>query len=235
LTPATFTRKVRAGVAGSGRWPRGGIRLKWKEGLELHVHEIVVATRNRKKLAEIVELLRPWGVEVLSVADFPDIPETIEDGATFTENAAKKAREVAMQLGRWAMGEDSGLCVDALGGRPGVYSARYAGEQASDADNNAKLQQELMGVPEERRGARYVCSVAVADPTGAIRLTEEASCRGRITTEARGTHGFGYDPYFLILEYHRTFGELPPVVKQHLSHRARAMERVAPKLAALSG
>jgi XTP/dITP diphosphohydrolase len=195
--------------------------------------EIVVATRNRKKLGEIVDLLALYGVRVLSVADFPDVPETVEDGATFAENAAKKATEVARRLGRWAVGEDSGLCVDALGGRPGVYSARYSGEGATDASNNAKLMEVLSGVPEERRGAKYVCSVAVADPTGAVRLTEEASCRGRITSEPRGANGFGYDPYFLIPEYHRTFGELPPVVKRHLSHRARAFERLSPKLAGL--
>lgn len=195
--------------------------------------KLVVATRNRNKLGEIADLLAPYGLTVLCVADFPHVPETVEDGATFAENAAKKASEVAQRLGRWAVGEDSGLCVDALDGRPGVYSARFAGEHAADEANNAKLQKELAGVPESRRGAGYVCSVAVADPSGAVRLTQEASCRGRIITEARGTNGFGYDPYFLVPEYHRTFGELPPVVKRHLSHRARAFERLAPKLAGL--
>lgn len=195
--------------------------------------EIVVATRNRKKLGEIADLLGPYGLKVLCVADFPEVPETVEDGETFAENAAKKAVEVARHLGRWAIGEDSGLCVDALGGRPGIYSARFAGEQATDAENNRKLQTELADVPEAKRGAGYVCSVAVADPSGIVRLTEEASCRGRITTESRGTNGFGYDPFFLIPEYHRTFGELPAVVKRHLSHRAKAFERLAPRLAGL--
>lgn len=193
--------------------------------------EIVVATRNRKKLGEITELLTPYGLQILCVADFPDVPETIEDGSTFAENAAKKAVEVASYLGRWAIGEDSGLCVDAIGGRPGIYSARFAGEHATDAENNAKLQQELEGIPDPKRGAGYVCSIAVVDPSGVVQLTEEASCRGRITSEPRGSNGFGYDPYFLIPEYHRTFGELPPVVKRHLSHRARAFERLAPRLA----
>jgi XTP/dITP diphosphohydrolase len=195
--------------------------------------EIVVATRNRKKLGEIVDLLGPYGLRVLCVADFPDVPETVEDGRTFAENAAKKATEVARHLGRWAIGEDSGLCVDALGGRPGIYSARFAGENATDEANNAKLRQELAGVPALEPKAHYVCSVAVADPTGTVRLAEEATCSGRITDRPRGTNGFGYDPYFLIPEYHRTFGELPPVVKRHLSHRARAFERLAPKLAGL--
>ena len=195
--------------------------------------EIVVASRNRKKLGEIAELLAPHGVRVLCIADFPGVPETVEDGNTFAANAAKKAVEVARGLGRFAVGEDSGLCVDALGGRPGVYSARFAGEPSDDAANNAKLVAELAGVSDERRAARYVCSVAVADPTGSVVLTEEASCRGRIMAEPRGTNGFGYDPYFLVSEYHRTFGELPPVVKRHLSHRARAFERLTPRLAGL--
>jgi XTP/dITP diphosphohydrolase len=193
--------------------------------------EIVVATRNRKKMGEIADLLEPYGIRTLCIADFPDVPETIEDGDTFAENAAKKAREVAERLGRWTIGEDSGLCVDALSGRPGIYSARYAGEPPDDDANNAKLQLELAGVAESRRGAGYVCSVAVCDPQGIVRLAEEATCRGRITTEPRGRNGFGYDPYFLIPEYHKTLGELPSVVKRHLSHRARAFERLAPRLA----
>ena len=192
--------------------------------------EIVVATRNRKKMGEIAELLAPHGIRTLCVADFPDVPETVEDGSTFAENAAKKAREVAVRLDRWAIGEDSGLCVDALGGRPGIYSARYSGEKATDESNNAKLQEELVGVPDSRRGAGYVCSIAVCDSTGAVRLTQEATCRGQITTHAQGANGFGYDPYFLVREYHRTFGELPPIVKRHLSHRARAFERLVPRL-----
>ena len=195
--------------------------------------EIVVATRNRKKLGEIIDLLKPLGITALCVADFPEVPETVEDGETFAENASKKATEVARHLSRWSIGEDSGLCVDALGGRPGVFSARYAGPGATDESNNAKLQEELAGVPEPRLTAKYVCSVAVADASGVIRLTDEASCRGRITTEARGISGFGYDPYFLIPEYHQTFGEFPPVVKRHLSHRARAFERIVPRLATL--
>jgi XTP/dITP diphosphohydrolase len=194
---------------------------------------IVLASRNRKKSEEIAGLLAPHGIRLVSVADFPDVPEVVEDGRTFAENAAKKARETAQRLSQWVIGEDSGLMVDALQGAPGIYSARYSGENATDETNNAKLIAEMAGVPEERRGARYVCNVALSDPQGTIRLQVEASCRGRITTEARGTHGFGYDPYFLIPEYHRTFGELSPVVKRHLSHRARAFERFIPQLVTL--
>ena len=131
---------------------------------------------------------------------------------------------------RWAIGEDSGLRVDALKGAPGVYSARYSGPNATDDANNAKLIEDLQGVPTEKRGAEYVCHVAVSDPDGNIRLRIEATCRGRIGTEPRGTNGFGYDPYFIIPEYHATFGELSPLVKQVLSHRARAFRRLIPQL-----
>jgi XTP/dITP diphosphohydrolase len=194
---------------------------------------LVVASRNLKKTAEIRDLLAPTKIAVAGVSEFPNVPEVVEDGRTFTENAAKKASETARRVSRWVLGEDSGLEVAALGDAPGVFSARYSGPGATDAANNAKLINALAGVPEERRGARYVCNVAVADPDGNIRLQVEAYCRGRITTEPRGSNGFGYDPYFLIPEYHCTFGELSPVVKRHLSHRARAFERLVPQLTRL--
>lgn len=194
---------------------------------------LVLASRNRKKSGEIAELLLPHGITLQSVADFPDAPEIVEDGHTFAENAAKKASETARLLGRWTIGEDSGLEVDALNGAPGIYSARYSGDGATDERNNEKLLAELAGVPEARRGARYVCNVALADPEGTIRLQVEGTCRGRIISERRGEHGFGYDPYFLVPEYHRTFGELGSAVKRHLSHRARAFERFIPRLVKL--
>lgn len=195
--------------------------------------EIVLASRNRGKCAEIDELLSSYGIHVIPVSAFPAVPDIVEDGNSFAENATKKAAETAKHLQRWVLGEDSGLMVDALHGAPGIYSARFAGEPADDEANNAKLLAELAEVPEEQRTARYLCHAAIADPQGRIRLCEEASCRGRIAREPRGRHGFGYDPLFLIPEYHRTFGELPAVVKRHLSHRARALERLAPKLARL--
>ena len=191
---------------------------------------VVLATRNRKKLAEMAALLAPHGIQVAGVAEFADVPEVNEDGETFADNAAKKAAESAIHLREWTIGEDSGLTVEALGGAPGVYSARYSGPGADDDRNNDKLLVELADVPDDQRTARYVCHVAVSDPQGSIPLRVEASCRGRITRERRGTNGFGYDPLFLIPEYHRTFGELDPVVKQHLSHRARAFERLIPQL-----
>lgn len=194
---------------------------------------IVVASRNRKKVQEISEILGSFGIPVVSIADFPQVGEVVEDGATFADNAAKKAREPALQLRRWVIGEDSGLAVDALQGAPGVYSARYAGEPSNDDANNQKLQGALAGIPLERRTAGYVCTIALADPQGEIRLRAEGRCRGVIITEPRGSNGFGYDPYFLIPEYHRTFGELSSVVKHQLSHRARAFALFVPQLAKL--
>jgi len=193
----------------------------------------VLASRNRKKSIEVRRLLRWHAIGVASLADFPDVPEVLEDGQTFTQNAAKKAQQVARHLKRWAIGEDSGLVVDALDGRPGIFSARYSGPDATDASNNARLLADLEGVPHERRTAHYVCHAAVSDPQGTIRLAVEETCHGRILTSLRGTNGFGYDPCFLIPEYHRTFGELDPIVKFAISHRARAFRKLAPQLAHL--
>lgn len=197
-------------------------------------YRIVLASRNRKKAGEISALLAPHGFEVVPVDDFADVPEVVEDGDSFAENAAKKATEVAQAIGQWVMGEDSGLCVDALDGAPGIYSARYSGDGATDERNNDRLLAELSDVPDDRRGAGYVCSVALSDPAGGVRAAVEGTCRGRIVHQPRGTGGFGYDPLFLIPEYHRTFGELSPAVKQCLSHRARAFARFIPSLLALS-
>lgn len=191
---------------------------------------LVLASRNLKKSGEIRDLLAPHGFPLKSVAEFADVGEVVEDGTTFAENAAKKAREVAVATGQWAIGEDSGLKVDALGGAPGVYSARYSGEGATDEKNNLKLQEALQGVPDEKRGAGYVCHVAVTDPSGKIHLSFEDTCRGRIISEPRGANGFGYDPYFLVREYRQTFGQLSPIVKRYLSHRARAFRRLIPEL-----
>jgi XTP/dITP diphosphohydrolase len=190
--------------------------------------KVILGSRNRKKSREVAEILAPHGIELVSIAEFPDASEVVEDGATFAENAAKKASQPAQTLGRWVIGEDSGLTVDALGGRPGVYSARFSGPGATDESNNARLVREMAAVPAEKRTAAYVCSLALADPTGAIRLTAEGRCRGLIIDESRGVNGFGYDPYFLIREYHRTFGELPARVKHQISHRARALAKFIP-------
>jgi XTP/dITP diphosphohydrolase len=191
---------------------------------------LVLGTRNSKKCREMAELIAPpWEpnprlsrLALRSLADYADAPEVVEDADTFADNARKKAAEVARALGAWVIADDSGLAVDALGGAPGVFSARYAGEPCDDAANNRKLLDAVAGLEHERRGAAFRCALALADPSGAIRLEAEGSCRGRLTREPRGAGGFGYDPLFLIPEYHRTFGELSPLVKHQLSHRARA-------------
>ncbi|NQV26433.1 MAG: XTP/dITP diphosphatase [Rhodopirellula sp.] len=194
---------------------------------------LVVGSRNRKKLLEIAQLLEPHGIQVVGIADFADVPEVVEDGDTFAANAAKKARETAIAINEWVLAEDSGLSVDVLGGAPGVYSARFSGEGATDERNNQKLLKELAGQPQEKRGSHYTCHIAVSSPEGDIRLTEEGTCRGRMIDEARGANGFGYDPYFLIPEFHQTFGELSSAVKNQLSHRARAFQRLTPRLVRL--
>lgn len=195
---------------------------------------IVLSSRNKKKTQEVAEILAPVGFRVIAVTEFPGVAEVDEDGLTFAENAAKKATQVAREIGQWVIGEDSGLMVDALGGAPGIYSARFSGEDATDAKNNARLMQELADVPDEKRGAGYICSIALSNPAGDVLVAVEGTCRGRILREASGSGGFGYDPYFLIPEYHQTFGQLSSVVKHRLSHRARAFARFIPLLLRIS-
>src|SRR5262245_47404796 len=189
---------------------------------------LMLGTRNRKKRAEIVEILGDLPLEFGDLQDRPDVPEIEETGTTFEANARLKAEAVARATGAWTLGEDSGLVVPGLHGRPGVHSARYAGKQGDDAANNAKLLAELAPLPADRRAAYYVCVAVLADASGAIRATAEGRCHGVIVPEARGTGGFGYDPLFLIPEFHKTFGELCARVKHALSHRARALERIRP-------
>jgi XTP/dITP diphosphohydrolase len=191
---------------------------------------VVLATRNPKKRGELLKILGGTGLELRDLSDWPAAPEVVEDGATFEANARKKASELAQRIGHWTLGEDSGLVVPALGGRPGVLSARYAGSHGDDAANNARLLAELEPLPEDARAASYVCVVALADPRGEVKAIAEGRCHGTITRDLRGTGGFGYDPLFLIPEYHRTFGELSPLVKHAISHRARALSRLAPAL-----
>ena len=199
---------------------------------------LILATRNVKKGHEMAALIAPaWEpsprlakLAIKTLGEFPDLPETVEDADTFAGNARKKATEAAIALGSWVLADDSGLAVDALDGVPGVYSARYAGTHGDDAANNRKLLDALSEVPDDRRGAAFVCALAVSDPDGNIVAEAEARCRGRITRELRGPGGFGYDPLFLILEYHKTFGELGSLVKHQLSHRARAFAKLRPML-----
>ncbi|MBF0594936.1 MAG: XTP/dITP diphosphatase [Candidatus Omnitrophica bacterium] len=184
--------------------------------------ELLVATKNKGKVREIADLLAPCGIKVVSLLDCGPMPEIVEDGLTFRANAAKKAVVIAQHTGKLVMGEDSGLAVDALDGRPGVYSARYSGDDATDEKNNDKLLLELADVPHEKRTARYHSAIALADKDRLIDVVE-GTCEGVITTERRGTNGFGYDPLFLIPAHQKTFGELPLAVKQTMSHRANAL------------
>lgn len=191
---------------------------------------IVLGSRNKKKIGEIGELLAPYSIPVIGVDQFPDLADVVEDGDTFQANAEKKARETAIATQHWVLAEDSGLCVDALNGAPGIYSARYAGTHGADGANNQKLLQELATVPTEKRTAYYVCYAVLSDPQGNIRAAAEGRCGGRMLTEFQGANGFGYDPLFFVPEYHQTFGELPAVVKRHVSHRAKAFERLLPQI-----
>lgn len=191
---------------------------------------LVIGTHNRKKGEELADLLTPLGFRVLTLDAFPNAIQVVEDGDTFAANAALKASQQAVHLGQWVLADDSGLAVDALRGAPGVYSARFAGPSATDEDNNRRLLADLGDLPLEKRTAHYVCHVSVADPSGVIRAESHDVCRGRIRVEPSGANGFGYDPLFEVVEYHRTFGELGVRVKQVLSHRSRALRAIVPKL-----
>ena len=196
---------------------------------------LVLGTRNRKKGQEMAEMIVPtWKQDRhlarLSIQTLDGHPEVVEDADTFAGNARKKASETARALGQWVLADDSGLAVDALKGAPGVHSARYAGQPTDDAANNRKLLDAMSEIPDARRTAAFRCHLALADPTGTIQAEAKGMCRGWITRELKGDNGFGYDSLFLILEYHKTFGELGTMVKRHLSHRARAFEQLRPRL-----
>jgi len=194
---------------------------------------LVLGTHNTKKRLELEALLAPLGLQLETLADHDAAIEVVEDGDTFADNARLKATVQAKHLGCWVLGEDSGLCVDALGGAPGVFSARYSGADATDQSNNAKLLAELEGVPHAKRRAHYVCHSVLSDPAGKVRAECHGECHGILRTEPDGTGGFGYDPLFEIAEYHQTFGRLNPAVKSVLSHRARALRQLVPQLQTL--
>ena len=194
---------------------------------------LVLGTHNAKKRMELESLLAPLGLALRTLADFQAPLEVVEDGDSFQANARLKASQQARHLDAWVLGEDSGLVVDALGGRPGIYSARFAGPDATDEQNNRRLLDELRERTAAERAAHYVCQMSLADPHGAIRLESVGKCHGRIVEAPRGSGGFGYDPLFLLDEYRRTFGELAPSVKAVLSHRARASRQLARQLPAL--
>jgi XTP/dITP diphosphohydrolase len=187
--------------------------------------KLLLATRNRNKVVEIQQALEGTDWQAVSLSEIPNAPDVEEDGATFHENALKKARSAARFSHLWTLAEDSGLEIDALGGEPGVKSARYAGEGASDADRIRKVIDLLTLVPDERRTARFRCVTCIIDPADQENCFE-GRCEGRIANDARGSSGFGYDPIFLPDGYDKTFAELGLGVKSKISHRARAMQQV---------
>jgi XTP/dITP diphosphohydrolase len=190
---------------------------------------LCVATNNPGKQREFRQLLAGWGGDVVFPGDLGIDLEVEENGASFEENAVLKARTYAAASGLPTLADDSGLEVDALAGAPGVFSARYAGAGASDADRRQKLLAALADMPLEKRSARFRCVVAVASPDGGIAVAAGA-CEGRIALEPRGTHGFGYDPIFYLPEYGCTMAELRPELKNQISHRARAIQAAWPLL-----
>ncbi|MGQ9858724.1 MAG: XTP/dITP diphosphatase [Thermodesulfobacteriota bacterium] len=195
---------------------------------------LILATRNSGKLREVKEILRGLPVEVVGLGELPGAPEVVEDGLSFAENARKKAHALAAWSGSMALADDSGLEVDALDGRPGVHSARYAGEGATDQDNVRKLLEEMRGIPAGQRGARFRCVMVLAAPDGR-EWNSEGTWEGLIAEDPRGTGGFGYDPVFLVPQENRTAAELLPEEKNRMSHRAMALMGMREVLAGLLG
>jgi XTP/dITP diphosphohydrolase len=186
---------------------------------------VIIATKNRGKAKEFQQMFSPFGFEVLTLLDMLEIEDVEETGTTFEENAILKAEEVANRLNTLVIADDSGLTIDALAGRPGVYSARYAGEQKNDEANIDKVLTELDGVEDEKRTARFYCVLAIAGPNCKTE-TVTGSCEGAILTERRGTNGFGYDPIFYVPSFDRTMAELSPEEKSSISHRGNALKKL---------
>ncbi|HEX5704449.1 MAG TPA: RdgB/HAM1 family non-canonical purine NTP pyrophosphatase [Pyrinomonadaceae bacterium] len=196
--------------------------------------ELLVATGNAGKLREIRALLADLPITLLSLTDFPNIEEVAETGSTFAENAALKAFGYARQAGMLSLADDSGLVVDALGGAPGVHSARYLGDQASYAERMNALLTALKTANGDARTARFVCALAIASDKLEMLYTTEGTCEGRIAEAPRGSGGFGYDPVFVPESFAQTFGELPAVIKNGISHRGRALAKAHHFLASLT-
>ena len=195
-------------------------------------HTVVLATRNRHKVAEIAELLAELDIELVGIDDVAAATELREDEDSFEGNAYAKAEQAARATGMPSLADDSGLEVDALDGAPGVWSARYAGLPSDDGRNNAKLLAELAGVPAEKRGARYRCVAAFVDLAGAVRMARAGACEGQILEAPRGGGGFGYDPLFLIPALGKTMAEIDLPQKNRLSHRAAAFRALGQALRA---
>lgn len=193
---------------------------------------IVLATRNKGKIEEMKRMLSEYRIEVKGLSDFPQVPEVEEDGDTFQKNAVKKAETVSNILGLPALADDSGLEVDALGGRPGVYSARYAGPNATDQENVVKLIESIRDVPVDDRRARFRCVIALAVPEKGT-WTWDGTCEGLIVLEPQGTEGFGYDPIFYLPDLEKTMAQLSKDEKNQISHRGEAMRNFLREVAVL--
>jgi XTP/dITP diphosphohydrolase len=186
--------------------------------------ELIIATKNKKKLLEIKAILKGLKLKISSLADSHNVPRIIENGKTFKDNAVIKAEKVAKFTGKLTLGEDSGLCVDALNGAPGIYSSRFSGSNKSDSQNNLKLLRLLGKLPLSKRKAHYVCAVALADNKGLIGVVE-GRCSGVIGFSLKGLQGFGYDPLFVSPKYKKTFAELGEKIKHRISHRYHALKK----------
>ena len=194
--------------------------------------QLVLGTNNKKKRAELVQLIGERNIHLFSLKDFPNVTEVDETGTTFAKNAELKAVGYALQTGQWVLAEDSGLSVRALNGEPGVYSARFSGPDATDESNNDKLLKQM--TDKSDRLAWYTCHIVISDPNGNVVAQAHSQCHGQILGMRRGTAGFGYDPLFEIPEYDLTFAELGNSVKSVLSHRGRAYRKILPELIAIA-
>lgn len=191
---------------------------------------LFLGTGNKKKILELAQVLEPRGYSLKTPSDLPSQIDVEETGSTFLENAKIKAIAQAKHTGLWSIGEDSGLCVLALDGAPGIYSARFSGPNGTDATNNALLLERMANVPDSSRDAYYISTIALADPSGEVHIEVSGECWGRVLRSPRGEGGFGYDPLFEIPELHRTFAELGINVKRAISHRGRSLRAFLARL-----
>ncbi|MGG3450815.1 XTP/dITP diphosphatase [Domibacillus aminovorans] len=199
------------------------------------MNEVIIATKNSGKAKEFVQLFESYGITVKTLIDYPELPDVEETGETFEENALLKAESAAYLTGQPAIADDSGLVIDALDGRPGVYSARYAGIDKDDKANNRKVLKEMAGAVDDRRSARFKCVLAVSFPDDREPIIVEGNCEGRIAYEESGTNGFGYDPLFIPDGFDQTMAQLEPDVKNKISHRANALRKLQVSLTELEG
>ncbi|MDR1941781.1 MAG: XTP/dITP diphosphatase [Endomicrobium sp.] len=198
------------------------------------IKELIIATGNKHKVEEISQILKDLNIKVIPMSDMASFPKTIEDGATLRENAAKKAKEAAVFYNKWVLADDTGLEVDFLNGEPGVYSARYAGQNCSYEDNNNKLLNALEGVAQEKRTAKFKCVIAIASPQAQIYFAE-GEIFGIISGVLSGSNGFGYDPIFFVPEENKTFAQLSAQVKNKISHRAKALQKAKEIIKKING